>query len=152
MTAIIPRTLGIDISKDRLDVHLLPEGTERQYANDASGLRELIRWLEPLAPARIVYEATGAYHRLLERMLGAKGLPLVKPPYGKIRAVGFQKYDALYINDHFYGHVDEFSNPGQYLCLTPGTYTVKVVPMAGGAAHEEKVTLEAEKMTIIKAK
>ena len=78
MTAIIPRTLGIDISKDRLDVHLLPEGTERQYANDASGLRELIRWLEPLAPARIVYEATGAYHRLLERMLGAKGLPLVK--------------------------------------------------------------------------
>lgn len=78
MTAIIPRTLGIDISKDRLDVHLLPEGTERQYANDASGLRELIRWLAPLAPARIVYEATGAYHRLLERMLGAKGLPLVK--------------------------------------------------------------------------
>ena len=79
-------------------------------------------------------------------------LPLAKPPYGKIRAVGFQKFDALYINDHFYGHVDEFSNPGQYLCLTPGTYTVKVVPMAGGAAHEEKVTLEAEKMTIIKAK
>ncbi len=79
-------------------------------------------------------------------------LPLAKPPYGKIRTVGFQKYDAVYINDHFYGHADEFSNPGQYLCLPPGTYTVKVVPIAGGAAHEEKVTLEAEKMTIIKSK
>ncbi|MER9978161.1 hypothetical protein [Mesorhizobium sp. M0085] len=56
MTAIIARTLGIGISKDRLDVHLLPEGPERQYANDASGLRELIRWLAPLAPARIVYK------------------------------------------------------------------------------------------------
>ncbi|MER9489843.1 IS110 family transposase [Mesorhizobium sp. M0563] len=78
MTAIIARTLGIDISKDRLDVHLLPEGTERQFANDANGLRELLRWLAPLAPNRIVYEATGAYHRLLECTLGAKGLPLVK--------------------------------------------------------------------------
>ena len=86
MTAIIPRTLGIDISKDRLDVHLLPEGTERQYANDAIGLRELIRWLAPLAPARIVYEATGAYHRLLERTLGAKGLPLVKMNPQRTRA------------------------------------------------------------------
>ncbi|MFA6153718.1 IS110 family transposase [Mesorhizobium sp.] len=86
MTATIALTLGIDISKDRLDVHLLPEGTERQYANDASGLRELIRWLAPLAPARIVYEATGAYHRLLERTLGAKGLPLVKMNPQRTRA------------------------------------------------------------------
>ena len=79
-------------------------------------------------------------------------VPLAKPPYGKIRIVGFQKYDAVYVNDRFYGHADEFSNPFQVLALTPGTYTVKVVPAAGGAAHEEKVTLEAEKMTIIKAK
>ena len=86
MTVIIARTLGIDISKDRLDVHLLPEGTERQYTNNASGLRELIRWLAPLAPARVVYEATGAYHRLLERTLGAKGLPLVKMNPQRTRA------------------------------------------------------------------
>ncbi|MBZ9777291.1 IS110 family transposase [Mesorhizobium sp. CO1-1-8] len=78
MTATIARTLGIDISKDRLDVHLLPEGTERQYTNDAGGIGELMLWLVPLMPERIVYEATGAYHRQLERMLGAKGLPLVK--------------------------------------------------------------------------
>lgn len=78
MTDRIARTVGIDISKDRLDAHLLPEGTERQFANDAKGLRDLIGWIGPLAPTRIVYEATGAYHRRLERMLGGKGLPLVK--------------------------------------------------------------------------
>jgi transposase len=37
-----------------------------------------MRFVAPHAPGRIIYEATGAYHRLLERMLGAKGLPLVK--------------------------------------------------------------------------
>jgi transposase len=78
MSQIIACTAGIDISKDRLDVHLLPEGSERQFANDAKGLRELKRWLAPLLPQRIVYEATGAYHRMLERMLGGQGLPLVK--------------------------------------------------------------------------
>jgi transposase len=40
---------------------------ERSFANDANGLRELIRLLKPLSPEHIVFEATGAYHRLLER-------------------------------------------------------------------------------------
>lgn len=78
MTQIAARTAGIDISKDRLDVHVLPSGNEGSFANDAKGLRELTRWLKALSPQRIVYEATGAYHRLLERTLGENGLPLVK--------------------------------------------------------------------------
>lgn len=78
MTDTIARTAGIDICKDRLDVHLLPEGIDRQFANDAKGLRDLMRWLAPYAPERIVYEATGAYHRRLECILGPAGLPLVK--------------------------------------------------------------------------
>lgn len=78
MTQTIARTVGIDIAKDHLDIHVLPEAIERQFANDAKGLRELMAWLGPLAPSRIVFEATGAYHRRLERMLGTKGLPLVK--------------------------------------------------------------------------
>src|SRR4051794_31987839 len=78
MTQIAARTAGIDISKDRLDVHVLPSGNEGSFANDAKGLRELTRWLKALSPQRIIYEATGAYHRLLERTLGENGLPLVK--------------------------------------------------------------------------
>ena len=43
MADTIPRTLGIDICKARLDVHLLPDGIDKQFANDASGLRALMR-------------------------------------------------------------------------------------------------------------
>ena len=78
MADTIARTAGIDISKVRLDVHLLPAGIECQFTNDAKGLRALPRWLPPLAPERIVYEATGAYHRLMERQLIKAALPLVK--------------------------------------------------------------------------
>jgi hypothetical protein len=79
-------------------------------------------------------------------------LPAAKPPFGKLRTSGFGKYDAVYINDHFYGHADEFSNPGQYLMLNPGTYAVKVVSVDGAVVHEEKITLEADKMTVLLAK
>ena len=72
MRQTIARTVGIDICKARLDVHLLPDGIERQFTNDAKGLRDLTGWLAPLAPERIVYEATGAYHRQLERRLAER--------------------------------------------------------------------------------
>ncbi|AGB73824.1 MULTISPECIES: IS110 family transposase [Rhizobium] len=86
MADTIARTLGIDISKDRLDVHLLPDGIDKQFLNDAKGLRTLIRWLSPYAPTRIVFEATGAYHRRLERMLATANLPGVKVNPQRLRA------------------------------------------------------------------
>ncbi|MEN3794306.1 transposase [Fulvimarina sp. MAC3] len=73
-------TIGIDISKDRIDVHRLPGGESRQFANDKTGRTAFLRWLNPSdePPARIVFEATGAYHRALERQLAEAGLPVVK--------------------------------------------------------------------------
>ncbi|MDY8110949.1 transposase [Fulvimarina sp. 2208YS6-2-32] len=73
-------TIGIDISKDRIDVHRLPGGESRQFANDKTGLRAFLRGVERSGepPARIVFEATGAYHRALERRLAEAGLPVVK--------------------------------------------------------------------------
>ncbi len=38
-------TLGIDISKDRLDAHLAPAGEARQFPDDEDGFRELLAWL-----------------------------------------------------------------------------------------------------------
>lgn len=76
MAKIITRSLGIDIGKDFLDVCSLPEGVTARFPNDAKGINALIAWLKPFSPERIVYEATGIYHRLLERMLG--DLPQVK--------------------------------------------------------------------------
>lgn len=71
-------SIGIDVSKDHLDVHCLGDGRAARFGNDAAGFRKLKAWL-PKADniARVVYEATGPYHAALERRFGGD-LPLVK--------------------------------------------------------------------------
>lgn len=71
-------TIGVDISRDSLDVHRLPDGKSRRYRNDRIGHRALIKWVRKNPVKRIVYEATGPYHRAFELALGTAGLPLVK--------------------------------------------------------------------------
>jgi transposase len=76
-------TIGVDISKDHLDVHRLADGASRRFANDRGGHRALIKWVVQ-APAnqapvkRVVFEPTGPYHRAFELALGAAGVPLAK--------------------------------------------------------------------------
>lgn len=76
-------------------------------------------------------------------------LPPAKPPFGKLRVENADHFAAVYVNDHFMGHVDEFSNFAQALLLNPGTYEVKVVPLSG-APITKTVTIEAEKTVIVK--
>ena len=64
-------TIGIDVSKDHLDAHRLPDGAARQFANTKNGLMQLIRWIGCSSVARVVFEPTGRYHLGLERRLGA---------------------------------------------------------------------------------
>ena len=71
-------TIGIDVSKDRLDAYRLPEDRAKQFGDDKKGCRDLLTWIGPKAVARVVYEATGAYHRQLESALARAGLPLAK--------------------------------------------------------------------------
>lgn len=78
MLQSVPQTMGVDISKDHLDVCLHPAGVAKRFTNDARGFGALIGWLLPHVPTRIVFEATGAYHRAFERALGEQGLPMVK--------------------------------------------------------------------------
>jgi transposase len=78
MAGIIAQSVGVDIAKGALDVHLHPAGQVRRFANDARGCAALIAWLEGFAIARIAFEPTGAYHHAFERRLAEAGLPLVK--------------------------------------------------------------------------
>lgn len=69
--------IGVDVSKDRLDAHRLPDGEARAFANDRAGHRALLKWVG--ARARLVaYEPTGAYHRAMEGALAKAGVPLCK--------------------------------------------------------------------------
>jgi transposase len=69
--------IGIDISKDHLDVHRLPGDERRRFDNSIAGHKALIRWIGE-TPARVIYEPTGYYHRALERALVAAGMPIAK--------------------------------------------------------------------------
>lgn len=71
-------TIGVDVSKDTLDVHLHPAGDHRQFENTPKGFRAILKWIGDQPVARLVFEATGPYHRAFERAMGDAGLPLCK--------------------------------------------------------------------------
>jgi len=78
-----------------------------------------------------------------------KELPPPKPPFGRLRTESTDKFAAVYVNDRYMGHADEFSNSAQGLLLNPGEYTVKIVP-ASGAPVTKTVKIEADKTVIVK--
>jgi transposase len=78
MTQSSADTAGVDISKDFLDVSIYPSRASGRFANDAKGHRALIAWLKAHPVQRVVFEATGPYHRTFERTLAAAGLPMAK--------------------------------------------------------------------------
>jgi len=67
--------IGIDVSKDTLEVHARPEGTKWSVRNDKVGLTTLLKALKKLAVELVVMEATGG----LEQEAADK---LVKAGYG----------------------------------------------------------------------
>jgi transposase len=68
--------VGVDVSKDWLDLHVL-EGTSQRFGNTPEGHRSLIALLKPQPIQRVVLEATGGYERLLVAALVAAELPVV---------------------------------------------------------------------------
>ena len=65
--------VGIDVSKNMLDVHVLPEDLSYSFANDPQKIKALIRKLKQIKPTLIVLEATGGYEiSLAVQLSGAK--------------------------------------------------------------------------------
>ena len=71
------RYVGVDVSKDRLDVHVLPEGAAFAVARDGKGLAELVARLSALQPERIAVEARGGFETVVAAALAGASLPLV---------------------------------------------------------------------------
>src|SRR2546422_4049809 len=67
---------GIDVSKDRLDVMILPEERRSSVSNDASGWAKLVKQLRGSLIAAIGIEASGGYERGVVRALLAAGMPV----------------------------------------------------------------------------
>ena len=69
--------VGIDVAKDRLDVHVRPSGEAFAVARDGEGLAALVDRLRGVCPRLIVSEATGGFEQVVAGALGAVGLPIV---------------------------------------------------------------------------
>jgi transposase len=68
--------IGIDVSKDRLDVHVLPSEVSFAVARDSEGLAALVERLGALEPGLVVLEATGGFEQTVAAALVAAGMPL----------------------------------------------------------------------------
>lgn len=70
-------TVGIDVSKKRLDVYVHPDGTVFSLDNDEAGHAGLVERLRSLSVDCIGLEATGGYEKLAAASLAEAGLPVV---------------------------------------------------------------------------
>ena len=68
--------VGIDVSKDRLDVSVRPAGEDFVAANDEAGIDDLVARLGKAGATLVVLEATGGYERPVAAALAAAGLPV----------------------------------------------------------------------------
>ena len=77
--------VGIDVSKDQLDVHVRPSRQAFAVARDGKGLEELVERLRAVNPALVAVEATGGFETIVAAALGGAGLPLVVVNPAQIR-------------------------------------------------------------------
>ncbi|MBK7860676.1 MAG: IS110 family transposase [Archangiaceae bacterium] len=69
--------IGVDVSKQKLDVSVRPTGECRTFANDEVGIEEVLAFCEGQHATRVLMEATGGYEVKLLAALVAAGLPAV---------------------------------------------------------------------------
>jgi transposase len=78
--------VGIDVSKDRLDVAVRPSGEAFVVARDGAGLEQLAARLKAVAPHLVALEATGGFETVAAAALAAAGLPVVIVNPAQIRS------------------------------------------------------------------
>ena len=71
-------TIGIDISKDTLDAYWLSSREHRQFCNDKTGVKALASWAHETEVSRVIFEATGIYHRCIETGLALHGVSFAR--------------------------------------------------------------------------
>lgn len=79
-------TVGIDVSKDRLDIAVRPSGTAFIVERTGAGLEALVARLIELAPGRVGLEATGGFETVVTAALAGAGLPVVVVNPAQVRA------------------------------------------------------------------
>jgi len=92
--------VGIDVSKEQLDVLVRPGGELMQWGNDAAGIAALAQKMVSLAPTVVVMEATGGYEMDAALGLTRAGVPVAIVNPAQVRSFAkatgrLAKTDAL---------------------------------------------------------
>ena len=77
--------VGIDVSKDRLDVAVLGEERGWQADNTQAGIAKLVQQMQEVCPELIVVEATGGYQRAVVEALFWAGLAVAVVNPARVR-------------------------------------------------------------------
>jgi transposase len=77
--------VGIDVSKDRLDVAVLGEEQGWQVENTQAGIAKLVQQMQEICPEFIVVEATGGYQRAVVEALFVAGLAVAVVNPARVR-------------------------------------------------------------------
>ena len=77
--------VGIDVSKDKLDVAVLGEEQTSEVGNTLEGIAELVEQMQKLEPELIVVEATGGYQRAVVDGLFRGGLAVAVVNPSRVR-------------------------------------------------------------------
>jgi transposase len=78
--------VGIDVSKDRLDVHVLPSGEAFSVSSDGESVGLLADRLSALRPVTVALEATGGFEVVAAGILASSGLPVVVVNPAQVRS------------------------------------------------------------------
>ena len=79
-------TVGIDVSKDRLDIAVRPSGEVFAIERNPAGLEQLTLRLGTLSPNLVALEASGGFETVVAAALAAARLPVVVVNPAQIRA------------------------------------------------------------------
>lgn len=85
MTTKAKKYIGIDVSKDTLDLAILGEKNIKQYSNSSKGIGSLVEEMRELVPGLIVVEATGGYERAVVMSLYEAGLLVSRVNANRVR-------------------------------------------------------------------
>jgi transposase len=78
--------VGIDVSKDRLDIAIRPSGEAFVVERNAAGLEALTERLKPIGVHLVALEATGGFETVVAAALGAAGVSFAVVNPAQIRA------------------------------------------------------------------
>jgi transposase len=68
--------VGVDVSKEGLDVAMLPHGETRHFANASDGIAALVECVRSVQPRMVVMEATGGFELAAASALAAAKWPV----------------------------------------------------------------------------